>query len=161
MTSAPVPGRPAAGQPRGRRRRSLRCDDDGRAKREQRPLLASSALTAEGDPVPTRRGQADRPGRRGDSGLIDIRQLSAQLHSSDDKKKNRIDDIMNLRRRRRLQLRRSGARSWRSPRCRSTPRRRRPRSPAAAARSKGVAWSSRRRRRACSSSSAPSGLPSR
>jgi predicted Zn finger-like uncharacterized protein len=60
-------------------------------RNENSVLFSLSALTSKGT-GPTK---PTTPGAEA-SGLIDIRQLSAQLHSTDDKKKSRIDDIMNL-----------------------------------------------------------------
>lgn len=86
MTSAPAgmpQARPAAAAPA--------IDDKMTGERNENSVLFSlSALTAKGPAA-----KPTAPGAEA-SGLIDIRQLSAQLHSSDDKKKNRLDDIMNL-----------------------------------------------------------------
>jgi predicted Zn finger-like uncharacterized protein len=84
MTSAPV-GPP---QPR----HTAPVDDKMTGERNENSVLFSlSALTSKGT-GPTK---PTTPGVEA-SGLIDIRQLSAQLHSADDKKSSRIDDIMNL-----------------------------------------------------------------
>jgi predicted Zn finger-like uncharacterized protein len=86
MTSAPVgtpQARPAPAAPA--------VDDKMTGERNENSVLFSlSALTAKGPAA-----KPTAPGAEA-SGLIDIRQLSAQLHSTDDKKKNRLDDIMNL-----------------------------------------------------------------
>jgi predicted Zn finger-like uncharacterized protein len=85
MTSAPA-GRPQSRPP------APPMDDKMTGERNENSVLFSlSALTSKGT-GPTK---PTTPGVEA-SGLIDIRQLSAQLHSSDDKKKSRIDDIMNL-----------------------------------------------------------------
>ena len=60
------------------------------ARNENSVLFSLSALTSKGgDRPPT------VPGAEA-SGLIDIRQLSAQMGRGDDKKRSRVDDIMNL-----------------------------------------------------------------
>jgi predicted Zn finger-like uncharacterized protein len=60
------------------------------ARNENSVLFSLSALTSKGgDRPPT------VPGTEA-SGLIDIRQLSAQMGRGDDKKRSRVDDIMNL-----------------------------------------------------------------
>jgi predicted Zn finger-like uncharacterized protein len=61
------------------------------ARNENSVLFSLSALTSKGGdrPPPT------VPGVEA-SGLIDIRQLSAQMGRQDDKKRSRVDDIMNL-----------------------------------------------------------------
>ncbi len=61
------------------------------ARNENSVLFSLSALTSKGGdrPPPT------VPGIEA-SGLIDIRQLSAQMGRQDDKKRSRVDDIMNL-----------------------------------------------------------------
>ncbi len=83
MTSAPV-GAPQA--------RPAAVDDKMTGERNENSVLFSlSALTSKGT-GPTK---PTNPGVEA-SGLIDIRQLSAQLNSTDDKKRSRIDDIMNL-----------------------------------------------------------------
>jgi predicted Zn finger-like uncharacterized protein len=83
MTSAPV-GAPQA--------RPAPVDDKMVGERNENSVLFSlSALTSKGT-GPTK---PTNPGVEA-SGLIDIRQLSAQLNSPDDKKRSRIDDIMNL-----------------------------------------------------------------
>jgi predicted Zn finger-like uncharacterized protein len=83
MTSAPV-GMPQArgGEP----------DKMVGERNENSVLFSLSALTSKGPggpPKPT------VPGVEA-SGLIDIKQLSAQLHSTNEKKRSGIDDIMNL-----------------------------------------------------------------
>jgi predicted Zn finger-like uncharacterized protein len=85
MTSAPVgmPDRHPAPPPDASKMTGER--------NENSVLFSLSALTSKGT-GPTK---PTTPGAEA-SGLIDIRQLSAQLHSTDDKKKSRIDDIMNL-----------------------------------------------------------------
>jgi predicted Zn finger-like uncharacterized protein len=60
------------------------------ARNENSVLFSLSALTSKGNDRPP-----PVPGVEA-SGLIDIRQLSAQMGSSADKKKSRVDDIMNL-----------------------------------------------------------------
>ncbi len=89
MTSAPV------GTPHARPAPSPGPVDDKMTgeRNENSVLFSLSALTAKGPGGGPAKPPA--PGAEA-SGLIDIRQLSAQLHSTDDKKKNRIDDIMNL-----------------------------------------------------------------
>jgi predicted Zn finger-like uncharacterized protein len=84
MTSAP------AGRPQSRPAPAHEEKMTGE-RNENSVLFSLSALTSKGT-GPTR---PTTPGVEA-SGLIDIRQLSAQLHSTDDKKKSRIDDIMNL-----------------------------------------------------------------
>jgi hypothetical protein len=70
-------------------------DDPARltgARHENSVLFSLNALTSKG-------GHGDRPppvAGSEQSGLIDIRQLSAQMGRMDDKKKSRVDDIMNL-----------------------------------------------------------------
>jgi predicted Zn finger-like uncharacterized protein len=79
MTSAPV-GAPQAFEdqkPTG-------------ARNENSVLFSLSALTSKGTDRPP-----PIPGVEA-SGLIDIRQLSAQMGRGDDKKRSRVDDIMNL-----------------------------------------------------------------
>ncbi len=61
------------------------------ARNENSVLFSLSALTS--------KGQSDRPAPMPgseQSGLIDIRQLSAQMGQLDQKKRSRVDDIMNL-----------------------------------------------------------------
>jgi predicted Zn finger-like uncharacterized protein len=86
MTSAPVgtpQARPAAAAPP--------LDDKMTGERNENSVLFSlSALTAKGPAA-----KPTAPGAEA-SGLIDIRQLSAQMNRPDDKKKSRVDDIMNL-----------------------------------------------------------------
>jgi predicted Zn finger-like uncharacterized protein len=60
-------------------------------RNENSVLFSLSALTA---PAGPKKPQA--PSGVEASGLIDIKQLSAQLNSSEEKKRSRIDDIMNL-----------------------------------------------------------------
>jgi predicted Zn finger-like uncharacterized protein len=60
-------------------------------RNENSVLFSLSALTA---PAGPKKPQA--PSGAEASGLIDIKQLSAQLNSSEEKKRSRIDDIMNL-----------------------------------------------------------------
>jgi predicted Zn finger-like uncharacterized protein len=85
MTSAPV------GSPQARPAPPPQDDKMVGERNENSVLFSLSALTSKGT-GPTK---PTTPGVEA-SGLIDIRQLSAQLNSSDDKKKSRIDDIMNL-----------------------------------------------------------------
>ncbi len=61
-------------------------------RNENSVLFSLSALTSKGPGGPPR---APIPGVEA-SGLIDIKQLSAQLHSTNEKKRSGIDDIMNL-----------------------------------------------------------------
>jgi predicted Zn finger-like uncharacterized protein len=63
-------------------------------RNENSVLFSLNALTSKG-PGPAGGGQPLQAPSEA-SGLIDIRQLSAQLGMGDDKKKSRIDDIMNL-----------------------------------------------------------------
>jgi predicted Zn finger-like uncharacterized protein len=84
MTSAP------AGMPQARPAAPAHDDKMTGERNENSVLFSLSALTAKGPAA-----KPTAPGAEA-SGLIDIRQLSAQLHSSDDKKKSRLDDIMNL-----------------------------------------------------------------
>jgi predicted Zn finger-like uncharacterized protein len=60
------------------------------ARNENSVLFSLSALTSKGTDRPP-----PVPGVEA-SGLIDIRQLSAQMGRGDDKKRSRVDDIMNL-----------------------------------------------------------------
>jgi predicted Zn finger-like uncharacterized protein len=60
------------------------------ARNENSVLFSLNALTSKGNG-----DRAPLPGSE-QSGLIDIRQLSAQMNRPDDKKKSRVDDIMNL-----------------------------------------------------------------
>jgi predicted Zn finger-like uncharacterized protein len=60
------------------------------ARNENSVLFSLSALTSKGTDRPP-----PVPGIEA-SGLIDIRQLSAQMGRGDDKKRSRVDDIMNL-----------------------------------------------------------------
>jgi predicted Zn finger-like uncharacterized protein len=60
------------------------------ARNENSVLFSLSALTSKGNDRPPA-----VPGVEA-SGLIDIRQLSAQMGRGDDKKRSRVDDIMNL-----------------------------------------------------------------
>jgi predicted Zn finger-like uncharacterized protein len=60
------------------------------ARNENSVLFSLSALTSKGNDRPP-----PVPGVEA-SGLIDIRQLSAQMGRGDDKKRSRVDDIMNL-----------------------------------------------------------------
>jgi predicted Zn finger-like uncharacterized protein len=60
------------------------------ARNENSVLFSLSALTSKGTDRPP-----PMPGVEA-SGLIDIRQLSAQMGRGDDKKRSRVDDIMNL-----------------------------------------------------------------
>ncbi len=68
--------------------------DDGQkatgARNENSVLFSLTALSKgpTGEETPSAIGEA--------SGLIDIRQLSAQLHEHDDAKRSRVEDIMNL-----------------------------------------------------------------
>ena len=57
-------------------------------RNENSVLFSLSALTAKGPATKPTNPSAEA------SGLIDIRQLSAQLHSEDVKKKIRLDEIM-------------------------------------------------------------------
>jgi predicted Zn finger-like uncharacterized protein len=85
MTSAPA-GMPQAHEEAGK-------DKLTGARNENSVLFSLNALTSKGGVVPA---QPLAPAAE-QSGLIDIRQLSAQIGiGGDDKKKNRIDDIMNL-----------------------------------------------------------------
>jgi hypothetical protein len=60
------------------------------ARNENSVLFSLSALTSKGSERPPAVPGAEA------SGLIDIRQLSAQMGKGDDKKRSRVDDIMNL-----------------------------------------------------------------
>jgi predicted Zn finger-like uncharacterized protein len=60
------------------------------ARNENSVLFSLSALTSKGSERPPAVPGAEA------SGLIDIRQLSAQMGRGDDKKRSRVDDIMNL-----------------------------------------------------------------
>jgi predicted Zn finger-like uncharacterized protein len=60
------------------------------ARNENSVLFSLSALTSKGGDRPPAVPGAEA------SGLIDIRQLSAQMGRGDDKKRSRVDDIMNL-----------------------------------------------------------------
>jgi predicted Zn finger-like uncharacterized protein len=80
MTSAPV----NAPQP------SYEEQKPTGARNENSVLFSLSALTSKGSNAPP-----PMPGVEA-SGLIDIRQLSAQMGRGDDKKRSRVDDIMNL-----------------------------------------------------------------
>ena len=62
------------------------------ARNENSVLFSLNAMTSKGGPGGDRPMTASAEA----SGLIDIRQLSAQIGIGDDKKKSRIDDIMNL-----------------------------------------------------------------
>jgi hypothetical protein len=62
------------------------------ARNENSVLFSLNALTSKGGAMPQKAGAATAEA----SGLIDIRQLSAQIGIGDDKKQSRIDDIMNL-----------------------------------------------------------------
>jgi len=79
MTSAPA-GAPQAFEPQ----------KPTGARNENSVLFSLSALTSKGTDRPPA-----MPGVEA-SGLIDIRQLSAQMGRGDDKKRSRVDDIMNL-----------------------------------------------------------------
>jgi predicted Zn finger-like uncharacterized protein len=81
MTSAPVGG--AAPQAYDEQKPTG-------ARNENSVLFSLSALTSKGTDRPP-----PVPGVEA-SGLIDIRQLSAQMGRGDDKKRSRVDDIMNL-----------------------------------------------------------------
>ena len=62
-------------------------------RNENSVLFSLNALTS---PGPTGPGGRPMPATSEASGLIDIRQLGAQIGIGDDKKRSRIDDIMNL-----------------------------------------------------------------
>jgi hypothetical protein len=82
MTSAP------AGMPQAH-------DDPGKltgARNENSVLFSLNALTSKGGAV----GKPPIQSSAEASGLIDIRQLSAQMGLGEDKKQSRLDDIMNL-----------------------------------------------------------------
>jgi len=81
MTSAP------AGMPQARAAEPEKLVGE---RNENSVLFSLSALTSKGPG-----GPKPVPGAEA-SGLIDIKQLSAQLHSASDKKRSGIDDIMNL-----------------------------------------------------------------
>jgi hypothetical protein len=83
MTSAP------AGMPQPRAGEPEKMVGE---RNENSVLFSLSALTSKGPGGPPK---APAPGVEA-SGLIDIKQLSAQLHSASEKKRSGIDDIMNL-----------------------------------------------------------------
>jgi predicted Zn finger-like uncharacterized protein len=83
MTSAPT------GMPQARGGESDKMVGE---RNENSVLFSLSALTSKGPGGPPK---APIPGVEA-SGLIDIKQLSAQLHSASEKKRSGIDDIMNL-----------------------------------------------------------------
>ncbi len=84
MTSAPV-GMPQPHDDRG-------ADKLTGARNENSVLFSLNALTSKGGVVPPQ----PMPASAEASGLIDIRQLSAQIGLGENKKQSRIDDIMNL-----------------------------------------------------------------
>jgi predicted Zn finger-like uncharacterized protein len=83
MTSAPV------GAPQAYDEQKPAVATTG-ARNENSVLFSLSALTSKGTDRPPAVPGAEA------SGLIDIRQLSAQMGRGDDKKRSRVDDIMNL-----------------------------------------------------------------
>ena len=86
MTSAPTSG--PSGMPRAH-------EADGAltgARNENSVLFSLNALTSKGPGGP----RAQLPASSEASGLIDIRQLGAQMGMGDDKRQRRLDDIMNL-----------------------------------------------------------------
>jgi hypothetical protein len=62
------------------------------ARNENSVLFSLNALTSKGGVMP----QKPMPSSAEASGLIDIRQLSAQIGLGENRKESRIDDIMNL-----------------------------------------------------------------
>jgi predicted Zn finger-like uncharacterized protein len=86
MTSAP-PGIPQVHESRGEAPDKLTG-----ARNENSVLFSLNALTSKGGVMP----QKALPSTAEASGLIDIRQLSAQIGLGENKKESRIDDIMNL-----------------------------------------------------------------
>jgi predicted Zn finger-like uncharacterized protein len=85
MTSAP------AGMPQVHESRDV-ADKLTGARNENSVLFSLNALTSKGGVMP----QKPMPASAEASGLIDIRQLSAQIGLGENRKESRIDDIMNL-----------------------------------------------------------------